>query len=209
MRPRTSNLVKILDTLESAACSKNTFVVAERPNHGGDGHAPRALRQEDFNPSTRNDPDPLVYSNPPPFSPAGAETLHRLHVDFPAPPWPVLPSTRPRPAPSNWQGVDYSDQILGRSPAPQNLHRLLPTTTLAVRAGHRALPEGPAQTTIVQPSREHATRSPPVLADANWKGAAPVEIMTSQAGTTLERTNPGVPANYRRTPDPRAGVQRA
>ncbi len=85
-------------------------------DHGEMGTAHGGLRQKNFNFYEESIRVPLVYSNPRLFK--KAETNHALvsHVDF----LPTLASLvgAPADARSAWQGVDYSDQILSRSPKP-------------------------------------------------------------------------------------------
>ena len=63
---------------------------------------------------------PLVYSNPRLVKRPPRNQALVSHVDF----LPRLPSVvgAPKRARANWQGVDYSDQILSRSPKPPQDH---------------------------------------------------------------------------------------
>jgi arylsulfatase A-like enzyme len=74
------------------------------------------MRQKNFNFYEETMRVPLVYSNPRLFR--RPQVNHSLvsHVDF----LPTLASLvgAPSSARTNWQGVDYSRQILGRSPGP-------------------------------------------------------------------------------------------
>jgi len=85
-------------------------------DHGEMGTAHGGLRQKNFNFYEESSRVPLVYSNPRLFK--KPETNHSLvsHVDF----LPTLASLieAPAAARASWQGVDYSDQILSRSPKP-------------------------------------------------------------------------------------------
>ena len=85
-------------------------------DHGEMGTAHGGMRQKNFNFYEESTRVPLVYSNPRLFK--RPETNHALvsHVDF----LPTLASLvgAPASARDSWQGVDYSDQILSRSPRP-------------------------------------------------------------------------------------------
>jgi choline-sulfatase len=115
MKASDAYLVKILDTLQATGLLDNTLVVATA-DHGEMGTAHGGLRQKNFNFYEEATRVPLVYSNPRLFK--RAETNHALvsHVDF----LPTLASLVGAPAHARapWQGVDYSDQILSRSPRP-------------------------------------------------------------------------------------------
>jgi choline-sulfatase len=115
MKASDAYLVKILDTLQATGLLDNTLVVATA-DHGEMGTAHGGLRQKNFNFYEEATRVPLVYSNPRLFK--RAETNHALvsHVDF----LPTLASLVDAPAHARapWQGVDYSDQILSRSPRP-------------------------------------------------------------------------------------------
>jgi choline-sulfatase len=115
MKSSDAYLVKILDTLTSAGLLENTLVIATA-DHGEMGTAHGGLRQKNFNFYEESTRVPLVYSNPRLFK--RPETNHALvsHVDF----LPTLASLLEAPASARarWQGVDYSDQILSRSPKP-------------------------------------------------------------------------------------------
>ena len=115
MRVSDAYLVKILDTLEALGLLDNTLVIATA-DHGEMGTAHGGLRQKNFNFYEETTRVPLIYSNPRLFK--RPETNHSLvsHVDF----LPTLASLLGAPADArdSWQGVDYSDQILSRSPRP-------------------------------------------------------------------------------------------
>jgi choline-sulfatase len=115
MKASDAYLVKILDTLEETGLLDNTLVIATA-DHGEMGTAHGGLRQKNFNFYEETTRVPLVYSNPRLFS--RPETNHALvsHVDF----LPTLASLLrvPASARDNWQGIDYADQILSRSPRP-------------------------------------------------------------------------------------------
>ena len=115
MKVPDAYLVKILDTLEARGLLDNTLIVATA-DHGEMGTAHGGLRQKNFNFYEESTRVPLVYSNPRMFP--RPRTSHALvsHVDF----LPTLASLvcAPADARDDWQGVDYSGQILSRSPRP-------------------------------------------------------------------------------------------
>ena len=86
-------------------------------DHGEMGTAHGGMRQKNFNFYEESTRVPLVYSNPRLFKKPRTSDALVSHVDF----LPTLaslvgaPAERPR---LDWQGVDYSDQILSRSPKP-------------------------------------------------------------------------------------------
>jgi choline-sulfatase len=115
MKASDAYLVKILDTLESQGLLDNTLVIATA-DHGEMGTAHGGLRQKNFNFYEEATRVPLVYSSPRLFTTAQVNHSLVSHVDF----LPTLASLigAPPSARDSWQGVDYSDQILSRSPRP-------------------------------------------------------------------------------------------
>jgi choline-sulfatase len=115
MRSSDAYLVKILDALRSGGMLANTLVIATS-DHGEMGTSHGGLRQKNFNFYEESIRVPLVYSNPRVFR--NPRTNHSLvsHVDF----LPTLASLvgAPSSARAQWEGVDYSAQLLGRSPKP-------------------------------------------------------------------------------------------
>ncbi len=115
MKASDAYLVKILDTLQAKGLLENTLVIATA-DHGEMGTAHGGLRQKNFNFYEESTRVPLVYSSPRLFK--RPERNHALvsHVDF----LPTLASLigAPAGARASWEGVDYSDQILSRSPKP-------------------------------------------------------------------------------------------
>jgi choline-sulfatase len=115
MRSSDAYLVKILDMLQRTGMLDNTLVIATA-DHGEMGTAHGGMRQKNFNFYEESMRVPLVYSNPKLFK--TAKTNHSLvsHVDF----LPTLAALvgAPAAARSAWQGVDYSEQILSRTPKP-------------------------------------------------------------------------------------------
>lgn len=115
MKSSDAYLVKVMNTLEKAGLLDNTLVIATS-DHGEMGTAHGGMRQKNFNAYEETLRVPLVYSNPKMFK--TPRTNHSLvsHVDF----LPTLASLLGTPAADrdDWEGVDYSDQILSRSPSP-------------------------------------------------------------------------------------------
>ena len=115
MKSSDAYLVKILDTLESTGLLQNTLVIATA-DHGEMGTTHGGMRQKNFNFYEESIRVPLVYSNPRLFKKAQTTDALVSHVDF----LPTLASLvdAPASARTSWQGVDYSDQILSRTPKP-------------------------------------------------------------------------------------------
>jgi choline-sulfatase len=115
MRSSDAYLVKILEALRSGGMLENTLVIATS-DHGEMGTSHGGLRQKNFNFYEESIRVPLVYSNPRVFG--EPRTNHSLvsHVDF----LPTLASLvgAPSSARAQWEGVDYSAQLLGRSARP-------------------------------------------------------------------------------------------
>jgi choline-sulfatase len=118
MKSSDAYLVEILDTLVSTGLMDDTLVIATA-DHGEMGTAHGGLRQKNFNFYEESLRVPLVYSNPRLFrNPLQSDALVS-HVDF----LPTLASLvdAPSSARSDWEGIDYSDQILSAAPkSPQN-----------------------------------------------------------------------------------------
>jgi choline-sulfatase len=108
-------LVQILDALTSAGLLDNTLVIATA-DHGEMGTTHGGMRQKNFNFYEESIRVPLVYSSPRLFTNAQTSNAIVSHVDF----LPTLASLvgAPAQARADWQGVDYSDQILSQSPKP-------------------------------------------------------------------------------------------
>ncbi|HEY3864725.1 MAG TPA: sulfatase-like hydrolase/transferase [Solirubrobacteraceae bacterium] len=118
MKSSDAYLVKLLDSLESTGLLENTLVIATA-DHGEMGTAHGGLRQKNFNFYEESTRVPLVYSNPRLFKQPRTSDALVSHVDF----LPTLASLvgAPASARSEWQGVDYSDQILSAAPnSPQD-----------------------------------------------------------------------------------------
>jgi arylsulfatase A-like enzyme len=119
MKSSDGYLSKILDTLEETGLRENTLVIATA-DHGEMGASHGGMRQKNFNFYEEAIRVPLVYSNPRLFPKAVSTNDLVSHVDF----LPTLASlvAAPASAQTSWEGVDYSDLILGRGsgPAPQD-----------------------------------------------------------------------------------------
>jgi choline-sulfatase len=115
MKSSDAFLVKILDTLTGAGLLNNTLVIATA-DHGEMGTTHGGMRQKNFNFYEESIRVPLVYSNPRLFKKAHTSNSLVSHVDF----LPTLASLvgAPAKARADWQGIDYSDQILSQSPKP-------------------------------------------------------------------------------------------
>lgn len=113
MRASDAYLVKLLDTLEKQKLLDNTLVIATA-DHGEMGTAHGGMRQKNFNAYEETTRVPLVYSNPRLFKKPETNSSLVSHVDF----LPTLASLvgAPAEARDDWEGVDYSDQILSRKP---------------------------------------------------------------------------------------------
>jgi arylsulfatase A-like enzyme len=114
MKASDAYLVQILDALSANGLLDDTLVIATA-DHGEMGTAHGGLRQKNFNFYEEAIRVPLVYSNPRLFKKAEKNDSLVSHVDF----LPTLASLvkAPKSARDDWAGVDYSDQILNRSPA--------------------------------------------------------------------------------------------
>src|SRR5205085_6825335 len=115
MKSSDAYLVKILDTLTRARLLDNTLVVATA-DHGEMGTSHGGMRQKNFNFYEETTRVPLVYSNPRLFRRPQRNDALVSHVDF----LPTLASLvgAPSSARTNWEGIDYSRQVLGQNPGP-------------------------------------------------------------------------------------------
>jgi len=116
MKASDAYLVKILDTLEKTGLLADTLVIGTA-DHGELGTAHGGMRQKNFNFYEEATRIPLVYSNPRLFKKAKTSKALVSHVDF----LPTLASlvAAPSSARADWQGIDYSDQVLSRSAKPK------------------------------------------------------------------------------------------
>jgi arylsulfatase A-like enzyme len=115
MKASDAYLVKLLDTLEQRGLLQDTLVIATA-DHGEMGTAHGGMRQKNFNAYEEATRVPLVYSNPRLFPQARTTDALVSHVDF----LPTLASLVAAPSSArdaDWAGIDYSQQVLSRSPA--------------------------------------------------------------------------------------------
>ena len=115
MKASDAYLVKLLDTLAAKGLLDDTLVIATA-DHGEMGTAHGGMRQKNFNAYEESTRVPLVYSNPRLWKKPQTSDALVSHVDF----LPTLASLvgAPAAARSDWEGVDYSAQVLGRSSKP-------------------------------------------------------------------------------------------
>jgi len=110
-------LVDVLNALQQQGLLENTLVI-RTSDHGEMGVAHGGLREKNFNFYEESLRVPLVYSNPKLFPRPRRSDALISHVDF----LPTLANLfdAPASARAKWQGVDYSNIVLGRSArAPQ------------------------------------------------------------------------------------------
>ena len=116
MKSSDAYLVKILDTLAKTGLLENTLVIATA-DHGEMGTAHGGMRQKNFNFYEESIRVPLVYSNPRLFPQARDEPTRSSRTSTSCRRSRASSARRPS-ARAAWEGVDYSDQILSRSPKP-------------------------------------------------------------------------------------------
>src|SRR5580700_366246 len=192
MKASDAYLVKILDTLEARGLLENTLVVATA-DHGEMGTAHGGLRQKNFNFYEEATRVPLVYSNPRLF-PGPEKNLSIVsHVDF----LPTLAGLldTPSDARANWQGVDYSDQILSRSARPPQTYTVFTYDDWQSGQATGPYPKPPNHIVSIREDRYKIAR----YYDANGK-VAPQWEMYDLETDPLERTNLAY-EHYRRTPE--------
>jgi arylsulfatase A-like enzyme len=191
MKASDSYLVKILDTLEAVGLRKNTLVVATA-DHGEMGTAHGGMRQKNFNFYEETTRVPLIYSNPRLFK--RPETNHSIvsHVDF----LPTLASLLGAPADArdNWQGVDYSDQILRRTRRPPQSYTVFTYDDWQSGQSHGPYPKPPNHIVSIREHRYKIARY-----DVHGK-VRPQWEMYDLKTDPLERTNLAY-KHYRRTPE--------
>jgi choline-sulfatase len=192
MKASDSYLVKILDTLEAVGLRKNTLVVATA-DHGEMGTAHGGMRQKNFNFYEETTRVPLIYSNPRLFK--RPETNHSIvsHVDF----LPTLASLLGAPADArdNWQGVDYSDQILRRTRRPPQSYTVFTYDDWQSGQSHGPYPKPPNHIVSIREHRYKIAR----YYDVHGK-VRPQWEMYDLKTDPLERTNLAY-KHYRRTPE--------
>ncbi len=146
MKSSDAYLVKILDTLEKTGLLENTLVIATA-DHGEMGTSHGGMRQKNFNFYEESTRVPLVYSNPRLFKKPVTNDSLVSHVDF----LPTLASLvgAPAAARSAWQGIDYSDQILGKAAKPPQDYTVFTYDDFQSGQASGPYPEG------AQPHRQH------------------------------------------------------
>jgi choline-sulfatase len=192
MKASDAYLVKILDTLEVTGLLENTLVIATA-DHGEMGTAHGGMRQKNFNFYEETTRVPLIYSNPRLFK--TAETNHALvsHVDF----LPTLASLLDVPADArdNWQGIDYADQILSRSPRPSQNYTVFTYDDWQSGQASGPYPQPPNHIVSIREHRYKLAR----YYDADGK-KPPQWEMYDLENDPLERRNLAH-HGYRRTPE--------
>jgi arylsulfatase A-like enzyme len=192
MRASDAYLVKILDTLETAGLIENTLVIGTA-DHGEMGTTHGGLRQKNFNFYEETTRIPLTYSNPRLFPRPEINRALVSHVDF----LPTLASLLDAPASArgSWQGVDYSDQILCRSPRPSQGYTVFTYDDWQSGQAKGPYPQPPNHIVSIREHRYKIARY--YDADGNvpeqWE-------MYDLAADPLERTNLAY-KHYKRTPE--------
>ncbi|MEZ5077652.1 MAG: sulfatase-like hydrolase/transferase [Solirubrobacterales bacterium] len=112
MKASDDYLVAVLNKLEETGLMDDTMII-RTSDHGEMGLSHGGMRQKNFNFYEETLRVPLVYSNPQLYPKAHTTDALVSHVDM----LPTLANLvgAPKSARANWQGVDYSDQVL--SPA--------------------------------------------------------------------------------------------
>ena len=109
MKSSDNSVVNIINMLKSTGLINNTLII-RTSDHGEMGLTHGGMRQKNFNFYEESLRIPMIYSNPHLYkTPSTSEALVS-HVDF----LPTLASlfNVPSSARTNWQGVDYSKQVL-------------------------------------------------------------------------------------------------
>ena len=156
MKASDAYLVKLLDTLAAKGLlDEHARDRDRRPRR--DGHRPRRDAAEELQRLRGVDPRPARLLEPAPVQEAARRTTRSSRTSTSCR-RSRASSARRRSARAAWQGVDYSAQILSRSPRPRaELHRLH-LRRLAVRPVERPVPR--ARRTTSSASASGATSSP-------------------------------------------------
>jgi arylsulfatase A-like enzyme len=109
MQASDEYLVAVLNKLEESGLMDDTLIV-RTSDHGEMGLAHGGMRQKNFNFYEETTRVPLVYSNPRLYPKPHTTDALVSHVDM----LPTLANLvrAPKSARANWQGVDYSEQVL-------------------------------------------------------------------------------------------------
>jgi arylsulfatase A-like enzyme len=155
MKSSDAYLEKIVDTLTKTGLLEKTLVIATA-DHGEMGTSHGGMRQKNFNFYEEAIRVPLVYSNPRLFK--RPQTNHSLvsHVDF----LPTLASLvgAPADARTSWEGIDYSDQILGRSGRPPQNYTVFTYDDYQSGQSHGPYPEPPNHVVSIREQRYKLAR---------------------------------------------------
>jgi choline-sulfatase len=191
MKSSDAYLAKILATLARTGLLEKTLVIATA-DHGEMGTSHGGLRQKNFNAYEESTRVPLVYSNPRLFT--KPQTNHALvsHVDF----LPTLATLvrAPSKARGPWQGIDYSDQILSRSPKPPQSYTVFTYDDWQSGQSRGPYPEPPNHVVSIREQRYKLAR----YYDAAGKVPDQWEMYDLKADP-LERVNLAY-KQYKRTP---------
>jgi arylsulfatase A-like enzyme len=199
MKSSDAYLVKILNTLTRVGLLDNTLVIATS-DHGEMGATHGGMRQKNFNFYEETLRVPLVYSNPRLFR--GPQVNHSLvsHVD-------LLPTVAslvgaPKEARDNWQGVDYSDQILRRSARPPQDYTVFTFDDYQSGQAHGPYPDPPNHLVSIRERRYKLAR----YYDADGNVPDQWEMYDLRADP-LERVNLAF-SGYKRTPSQESEYRR-
>jgi choline-sulfatase len=112
MKSSDAYLVQVLDAIDDAGLTDDTLIV-RTSDHGELGMAHGGLRQKVFNVYEETMRIPLIFSNPVLYPEPRTSSALVSHVD-------LLPTLAglvgaPKSALADWEGVDYSKQVLGTS----------------------------------------------------------------------------------------------
>jgi choline-sulfatase len=192
MKSSDAYLVKVLDTLTSSGLLENTLVIATA-DHGEMGATHGGMRQKNFNFYEEAIRVPLVYSNPRLFHKPQRTDALVSHVDF----LPTLASLvgAPPSARKNWQGIDYSDQILSRSPKRSQNYTVFTYDDFQSGQASGPYPRPPNHVVSIREQRYKLAR----YYDANGKVPDQWEMYDLKKDP-LERTNLAY-KSYKRTPE--------
>jgi arylsulfatase A-like enzyme len=193
MKASDAYLMQLLDTLEATGMLENTLVIATA-DHGEMGTSHGGMRQKNFNVYEESTRIPLVYSNPRLFKKPLKNDSLVSHVDF----LPTLASLLGAPADArdDWQGVDYSEQILSRSPErPAQNYTVFTYDDYQSGQSHGPYPQPPNHIVSIRERRYKLAR----YYDADGKVPDQWEMYDLKTDP-LERTNLAY-KDYKRTPE--------
>ena len=192
MKASDAYLVMLLDALAAGGLLESTLVIATA-DHGEMGTAHGGMRQKNFNVYEESTRVPLVYSNPRLFKRAQTSDALVSHVDF----LPTLATLvgAPAAARDDWQGIDYSDQILSSSPKPPQDHTVFTYDDWQSGQARGPYPNPPNHIASIREQRYKLAR----YYDADGKAPDQWE-MYDLASDPLERVNLAY-KGHRRTPE--------